>query len=78
VRRIAGARRPAAYHSLGTCRLGPPDDPTAVVDDHCRVHGTEGVHVADLSIGPENIGANPFATAVMIGERASALIAGQL
>jgi choline dehydrogenase len=67
-----------AYHSMGTCKLGREDDPNAVVDSHCRVHGTEGLRVVDLSIVPTIVGANAFGTAVMLGERASDLIAGEL
>jgi hypothetical protein len=30
------------YHLIGTARMGPNTDPTAVVDDRLRVHGLEG------------------------------------
>jgi choline dehydrogenase len=66
------------YHGTGTCRLGPADDRMSVVDGDCRVHGIEGVRVADLSIAPETPRGNTFGPAVMIGERASELIAPQL
>jgi choline dehydrogenase len=62
------------YTSCCTCRMGPASDPLAVVDDHCRVRGVEGLRVADLSISPTMPCANGFATAVMIGERAAALV----
>jgi len=41
----------------------------AVVDQHCRVHGLEGLRVADASVMPQVIRANTNATAIMIGER---------
>jgi choline dehydrogenase len=66
------------YTSCCTCRMGPASDPLAVVDDHCRVRGVEGLRVADLSISPTMPCANGFATAVMIGERAAALVDGDL
>lgn len=62
------------FHSCGTCRMGAGDDGLAVVDDHGRVHGVEGLRVLDLSIVPDNVRANPHATALMLGEHASALI----
>ena len=31
-----------AYHLIGTARMGPATDPTAVVDDQLRVHGHAG------------------------------------
>jgi choline dehydrogenase len=65
-----------ALHSCGTCRLGADADPLAVVDDGCRVRGVAGLRVADLSIAPNVPRGNTNATAMMIGERAAALIAG--
>ena len=45
------------YHLAGTCRMGPASDPDAVVDSHLRVHGLEGIRVADASIMPEVVNA---------------------
>jgi choline dehydrogenase-like flavoprotein len=59
---------------MGTCRMGDPADRATVVDDQCRVLGTSGVRVVDLSIVPRITRASAFATAVMIGERAADLI----
>jgi choline dehydrogenase len=67
-------RTGSASHSVATCKLGPTADPLAVVDERCRVHGYEGLAVADLSIVPAPVRANPNATAVMVGERASDLL----
>ena len=58
-----------AQHISGTCKMGPASDPMAVVDQHCRVHGLEGLRVADASIMPEVIRANTNCTTIMIGER---------
>ncbi len=40
------------WHPVGTCRMGPADDPGAVVDATGRVHGVDGLVVADASIFP--------------------------
>ncbi len=59
------------FHTSGSCRMGPADDPMAVVDQYCRVHGVENLRVVDLSICPNVVRANTNATAIMIGERAA-------
>ena len=56
-------------HLSGTCKMGPSSDPMAVVDQYCRVYGTEGLRVADASVMPDVIRANTNATTIMIGER---------
>ena len=58
-----------ARHVSGTCKMGPTSDPLAVVDQDLRVHGLEGIRVADPSILPNVVRANTNATAIMIGER---------
>ncbi|MBI3968925.1 MAG: mycofactocin system GMC family oxidoreductase MftG [Chloroflexi bacterium] len=57
------------HHSSGTCKMGPATDPMAVVDQYGRVHGLEGLRVADASIMPNVVRANTNCTTVMIGER---------
>ncbi len=63
-----------AGHTACTCRMGPEDDPMAVVDQFCRVYGVEGLRVVDASVMPDLVRANTNATAIMIGERAADLI----
>jgi choline dehydrogenase-like flavoprotein len=64
------------FHTCGTCRMGDVDDPDAVVDDHGRVIGVEGLRVADLSIAPDAPRAACNATAFMIAERMADLVKG--
>ncbi|MHC3472634.1 GMC family oxidoreductase [Streptomyces sp. 7R007] len=58
------------YHPSGTCMMGK------VVDDELRVFGLDNVRVADTSIMPTLVTGNTNAPAIMIGERAAALIRG--
>ena len=62
------------WHAAGTCRIGADDDPRAVVDPSCRVHGVEGLRVADASIMPTVVSANTNVTAIMIGEKAADIV----
>ena len=57
------------HHSSGTCKMGPPSDPMAVVDQYCQVRGMEGLRVVDASVMPNVIRANTNATTIMIAER---------
>lgn len=62
------------YHPAGTCRMGPASDGANVVDHLLRVHGLDGLRVADLSIAPTIPRATTNLTAIAIGERAAELI----
>ncbi|MBM3226558.1 MAG: mycofactocin system GMC family oxidoreductase MftG [Candidatus Tectomicrobia bacterium] len=67
-----------AHHVPGTCKMGPASDPMAVVSQYGRVHGLEGLWVADASIMPDGIRAPTNATTIMLGERVADFIkAGQ-
>lgn len=57
-----------AIHLCGSAPMGPATDPHAVVDGFGRVHGIEGLRVADTSILPTAPSRGPAATAVLIGE----------
>jgi choline dehydrogenase-like flavoprotein len=56
-------------HAVGTCRMGAPDDPAAVVDPACRVRGYEGLLVCDASVMPDLPKANTHLTTVAIAHR---------
>ncbi|GIG56776.1 dehydrogenase [Longispora fulva] len=59
----------SAYHPVGTAKMGPATDETAVVDERLRVHGTENLYIADASVMPEIVNCNTNLTSTMIGER---------
>ena len=73
----AGKWGSTCYHLIGTARMGPATDPTTVVDDQLRVHGLQGLRVADASIMPSMVSANTYASTMMIGEKAADLIRGR-
>ena len=63
------------HHACGTCRMGIDD--LAVVDAQLRVHGIEGLRVADASVMPEDPSGNTNVPTMMIGEKAADLIRGR-
>jgi choline dehydrogenase len=61
------------FHPVGSCRMGT-DARGCVVDPALRVHGIDGLRVADASIFPTLTSGNTNAPAMMVGEKASDLI----
>ncbi|MGP6170080.1 GMC family oxidoreductase [Microbacterium sp. A204] len=62
------------WHPVGTCRMGVDTDPLAVVDARARVHGIEGLRIADCSIMPRAPRATTAMPAVVIGEKVSHML----
>jgi choline dehydrogenase len=73
----AKQRGTTTFHLMGTCRMAPDSDPTAVVDDQLRVRGIEGLRVVDASIMPTMPSANLNASVLMIAEKAADMIRGR-
>ena len=57
------------YHPAGSCKMGPASDPDSVADSEGRVHGIEGLYVADASLMPAVTSGNTNMPATVIGER---------
>jgi len=70
--RLAGDIGTTIFHPVGTCKMGRPDDPTAVVDARLRVLGVQALRIADASVMPTITSGNTNAPALMIAERAAA------
>jgi choline dehydrogenase len=75
LREYARATTTSTYHPSGTAKMGI--DSQSVVDPELRVHGVEGLRVADNSIMPTLVTGNTVGPAMMIGERAADLILGR-
>ncbi len=60
------------FHFSGTCKMGK--DPSAVVDERLRVHGIEGLRVADASIMPIIVSGNTSIPCMMIGEKCADMV----
>ncbi|GJQ78173.1 hypothetical protein Trydic_g2504 [Trypoxylus dichotomus] len=62
------------YHPLGTCKMGPANDPEAIVDHRLRVHGIDNLRVVDTSIIPVTVSGHTSSAAYMVGEKAADII----
>jgi choline dehydrogenase len=65
----------SCLHYSSTCRMAPEEDPNpGVVDDELRVHGIEGLRIADTSIFPDIISTHTMAGAVVVAEKCAQMI----
>ncbi len=81
VRELVGATttlgQPAwstSQHLCGTAPMGRAQDPAAVVDPQCRVHGVDNLWVIDGSVLPTTTSRGPHATIAMLGHRAAEFV----
>jgi len=65
------------YHPSGTARMGPANDPFAVLDSRLNVRGVDNLRVCDLSAMPDINAGNTNAPAMMIGSRCADFISGE-
>ena len=62
------------FHPSGTCKMGPSDDPMAVVDGRLRLRGIGNLRVCDASVFPDMVTVNINHTVMMVAEKAAAMI----
>ncbi len=62
---------------MGTARIAA-DPGEGVCDADGRVHGVEGLHVADASLFPTSVGVNPMMTVIAFSKRVAAAVATRL
>ena len=62
------------FHPSGTCMMGPPHDPLAVLDERLRVRGVMGLRVVDCSAMPTLVSGNTNAPVIMMAEKAVDMI----
>ncbi len=69
--RLAGDIATTIFHPVGTTRMGPDDDPMAVVDSQLRVRGISGLRVVDAGVMPTITSGNTNSPTLMLAEKAA-------
>jgi len=69
--RLAGDIASTIFHPVGTTKMGPANDPMAVVDSRLRVHGIKGLRVVDAGVMPTITSGNTNSPTLMIAEKAA-------
>jgi choline dehydrogenase len=69
--RLAGDIASTIFHPVGTTKMGPDNDPMAVVDSHLRVRGVAGLRVVDAGVMPTITSGNTNSPTLMIAEKAA-------
>src|SRR4030088_1599774 len=62
------------FHPVGTAKMGPANDPMAVVDERLRFYGVGGLRVVDASVMPTITSGNTNTPTAMIAEKGAAMI----
>jgi choline dehydrogenase len=69
-----GKTQAGYWHPVGTCVMGPDDDPLAVAGVDGRVHGLANVHIGDASLMPVVPRANTNLTTIAVAARVADLM----
>jgi choline dehydrogenase-like flavoprotein len=67
--RAAGDIGTTIFHPVGTAKMGLENDPLAVVDQHLRVIGLDGLRVIDASAMPTITSGNTNTPTIMIADK---------